>query len=401
MTIGNNIAKLAQSSNTMDIATKNGAKSIELINKETGDLNSTYKVLEQISDSWDDMSDAQRTNLAITLAGKNQFAVFNSVVSNFADAQKSLTLALNSSGSAEEENSKYLDSLQGKTAQLQQQLEKLVLGNGGFNSLLKMLVTLGTELLKFANNTDALVISLSVIGSLLAIKVIPSLISFVKTIGVAITGLKAFSLTAMSIPNVLGLAVTLLGITTLAYNAFAKSQDEATKSVSELNDELTDSNSAVKETQSKIENITSQIDKIDEKIDNLSKMEIVDDSQLTKLETEKTILENQLEVQKAQLKIDQERQKIKANEALTTSVQVGSHTERKTSLGAFGELTGFGAREEVVADYSTPLEQLKNIQFIYLKQPIRCNKQSKKEKLEEQGEDESDRYKQLNKEIES
>lgn len=70
MTIGNNIAKLAQASDTMNIATKTGSQSIELINKETDDLNSTYDVLSQISEQWGNMSKEQQTNLAITLAGK-------------------------------------------------------------------------------------------------------------------------------------------------------------------------------------------------------------------------------------------------------------------------------------------------------------------------------------------
>jgi TP901 family phage tail tape measure protein len=70
MTIGNNVAKLAKSSDTMSVATKSGAKSIELINSQTGDLNSTYEVLSQIASQWDNMTKAQQTNLAITLAGK-------------------------------------------------------------------------------------------------------------------------------------------------------------------------------------------------------------------------------------------------------------------------------------------------------------------------------------------
>lgn len=42
---------------------------------------------------------------------KTQFEVFTAVMNNFSDAQKALTLAENSSGSAMDENARFMESL--------------------------------------------------------------------------------------------------------------------------------------------------------------------------------------------------------------------------------------------------------------------------------------------------
>lgn len=110
-TVGNNIANVAQEQRTLAIETQNGTKQIELYDEATGDMKNTYQILEEISQEWDNMNNAQKQAIGIALAGKNQFEVFASVESNFADAQKAVTLATNSENSALNENSKYMESV--------------------------------------------------------------------------------------------------------------------------------------------------------------------------------------------------------------------------------------------------------------------------------------------------
>jgi hypothetical protein len=68
-TIGNNIANVAQKQEKLTVETQKGTKEIELYNKTTGEMKSTYEILSQLSDAWDDMSLAQKQALGISLAG--------------------------------------------------------------------------------------------------------------------------------------------------------------------------------------------------------------------------------------------------------------------------------------------------------------------------------------------
>lgn len=79
-----------------------------------GNLKSTYDVLSELKPKWDEMEDSERVALGTLLAGKNQYKVLASVMSNFSTATEATTAALNSSGSAARENAKYLESIESK-----------------------------------------------------------------------------------------------------------------------------------------------------------------------------------------------------------------------------------------------------------------------------------------------
>jgi TP901 family phage tail tape measure protein len=68
-TVGNNISNLAQNQRTLAIETQNGTKQIELFDEATGDMKSTYQILEQIASYWDEMNNAQKQAIGIALAG--------------------------------------------------------------------------------------------------------------------------------------------------------------------------------------------------------------------------------------------------------------------------------------------------------------------------------------------
>ncbi len=83
-----------------------------------GNLKSTYDVLSELKPKWDEMTDAQRTALGDTIAGTNQYKVLASVMSNFDSAVIATETAYNSAGSAAQENSRYMESLEAQTNQL-------------------------------------------------------------------------------------------------------------------------------------------------------------------------------------------------------------------------------------------------------------------------------------------
>lgn len=80
------------------------------VKDSNGNLKSTYDVLRELKPAWDEMSQAERVALGQTLAGKNQYKVLASVMQNFAHAVDATETAMYSFGSAEEENSKAMES---------------------------------------------------------------------------------------------------------------------------------------------------------------------------------------------------------------------------------------------------------------------------------------------------
>lgn len=116
-----------------------------------GSLKSTFDVLSELKPKWDSMTDAQRTALGDTIAGQNQYKVLASVMQNFGHAADATKAALESAGSAAQENSKYMESLEAKQQALKAEFEDFanrVLSKdlvGGF-------INVGTAMLNFANN---------------------------------------------------------------------------------------------------------------------------------------------------------------------------------------------------------------------------------------------------------
>lgn len=116
-----------------------------------GSLKSTFDVLSELKPKWDSMTDAQRTALGDTIAGQNQYKVLASVMQNFGHAADATKAALESAGSAAQENSKYMESLEAKQQALKAEFEDFanrVLSKdlvGGF-------INAGTAMLNFANN---------------------------------------------------------------------------------------------------------------------------------------------------------------------------------------------------------------------------------------------------------
>lgn len=114
-------------------------------------LKSTFDVLSELKPKWDSMTDAQRTALGDTIAGQNQYKVLASVMQNFGHAADATKAALESAGSAAQENSKYMESLEAKQQALKAEFEDFanrVLSKdlvGGF-------INAGTAMLNFANN---------------------------------------------------------------------------------------------------------------------------------------------------------------------------------------------------------------------------------------------------------
>lgn len=107
---------------------------------------STYDIMDELAEKWQELTDIQQASITELIAGKRQGNVVSSLMSNFDIARDVLKTSEGSEGSATAEHAKWMDSLQAKLNQLQAAWEELsqAFMDDGF---LKGLVDTGTDLL--------------------------------------------------------------------------------------------------------------------------------------------------------------------------------------------------------------------------------------------------------------
>lgn len=84
----------------------------------TGKVKSASNIINEVALKWNSLSDAQRQNTAVGVAGVYQLSRWNALMLNYDTALKATTTSLNSQGSAMREQEKYSDSLQARINRL-------------------------------------------------------------------------------------------------------------------------------------------------------------------------------------------------------------------------------------------------------------------------------------------
>ena len=113
----------------------------------------TYQIIKEISQAWGDMTDKERAATTELLGGKRNANAVSALISNFDIAEDSLSKAGAATGSALQENEKYLSSIEGHMSLLQAAFQNLstdTLDSG----LIKGVLDIATG---FVNATDAAV----------------------------------------------------------------------------------------------------------------------------------------------------------------------------------------------------------------------------------------------------
>lgn len=87
--------------------------------KSDGTMKNTYEFLTDLHKQWGNLNKEQQTAIALEMGGKNQMEVFMATMNNFDTAIEATNTAMNAQGSAANENSKYLKSMQGHLQNLQ------------------------------------------------------------------------------------------------------------------------------------------------------------------------------------------------------------------------------------------------------------------------------------------
>ena len=127
-TIGINIANMANSTDSWVAA--NGRINVALKDSQ-GNLRSTYDIMQDLNNgiegqsvAWKDLTEAEQNEIALAAGGKTRYQAFVAAMNNFGTAVKATETALNSEGSAAEENAKYMDSLEGTLQRLRSAWER-------------------------------------------------------------------------------------------------------------------------------------------------------------------------------------------------------------------------------------------------------------------------------------
>lgn len=113
---------------------------------------STYQIMKELSEVWNDLADIDTANILELIGGKRNATAVTSLLTNFKDAEAALQTASGASGSALKENEKYLDSINGKMAKFRAVFEDL--SQSMIDSdLFKSIIDLAT---KFINVIDGI-----------------------------------------------------------------------------------------------------------------------------------------------------------------------------------------------------------------------------------------------------
>ena len=327
------------------------------------------------------MSNAEKQSIAIQYAGKNQFEVFMAEMNQFTSVQKAYNLAVNDNGMATKENEKYMESLTAKLTALKQQFQELALGDGGLNYLLKLLIDVGTVVLKLAN-TDfgKFAITLTAIDVILGKTIVKlsaikdaniyttmvALFQLIKTDGVgAIGALSAAEKTSVILTGASLVIAGIYGITK-AIEYFSTSQKRAIESADNAIQEWVDAEDKVDSLNSKIEDIGKQIDAIKAK----GYISVTDEQQLTLLTNEKKQLQEQVRLQKtlaeiAKAKADAQVAKAMTEKKTYTTLNSDGTAKFPEKRGTIYEqvnddIKSYETLTKTIAQYEEELDKLNN-----------------------------------------
>ena len=117
---------------------------------DNGEFRSTYDILKDIADVWDQISSANQAAIAETLAGTRQQNVFASLIEQFQEASGAVEAAQNADGKMAEAYDVYLNSVEGRIGRIKATYESIA-HNVVNSTLLSVVLAIGDGLLQILN----------------------------------------------------------------------------------------------------------------------------------------------------------------------------------------------------------------------------------------------------------
>ncbi len=132
---------------------------------DSKNFKSTYQIMKELSQVWSGLSDVTQANVTEMIGGKRNANAVSAILNNFDVAESAMESAANSANVAWEENEKYLDSIQGRLAQLDasfQALSQDVLSSNLVKTGVSFLTSIVKLLDQIVNLTGALPLGLGI-----------------------------------------------------------------------------------------------------------------------------------------------------------------------------------------------------------------------------------------------
>ena len=236
-----------------------------------GNLKSTFDVLAELKPKWDEMTDAQRVALGDTLAGTNQYKVLAAVLQNFEHATDATETALNSAGSAAQENTKYLESLEAREQSLKAEFEdfanrvlskEVVAGfyDAGEAALKFVNTDLGAAVTRITGTTTAVTSLVGILGTMGAKLVLVG--KQLQAAGAA-NGVLGFLTTPKTLLIIAGVVAAIAGIVEVI-KSVEKAQYEANHAFEIANQKLSETQNEIKSTEENLQSYKNSLKELND-----------------------------------------------------------------------------------------------------------------------------------------
>lgn len=201
---------------------------------DAGTYKSTYQILLEISKVWEDIDNMDQAALLELISGKRNASVISALLQAPETLEKAYESAQNASGSAEKENERYLDSIQGRITLFQSAMQnfwtKLISAD-----VVKRIVDLGTTLVKFIDTGTGKVTALLLYIDSKITKIAPKILSIINP-------LKALDRAGQNFRDVMsGVVTTISKVNRFnIYEALTRGTDLDWEHVNDLSQALAD-----------------------------------------------------------------------------------------------------------------------------------------------------------------
>ena len=220
---------------------------------QNGELRSTFDILSDLAEKWDELSSAQRQFLGEKAAGNRQVKTLNAIMQNWDVVADTIQKANEATGAAMEGNAKYMESIEGRIVQFKSAFQDLA--RTTINSdLVKGFVSAGTAIVKLTTDIGGLQKVLVPVIALIAIAKWNSFSNAIKKIG------EAFRNSNKDIAlfrTALGAAITIISTASVAWNAYISKQQEARRNTIDTSTSAIENANSIANAVSRIEQLSS------------------------------------------------------------------------------------------------------------------------------------------------
>lgn len=246
---------------------------IDIFDQQTGQLRDTYSILEDMSRVFPTLTKNQRQYLGELASGKRQINVLESLLSNWQGVEKAVKAATNSTGSAEKENSKYLNSIEGKTKAVESAMQKLASATVDDN-LVKWFLDAEKGAINLMTSIGGLTPVVLLLITLFSSKLVPALGSVIKVLKdttTAMFGAKvaAEGLSKTGIFAIISAGITIISAAVGAWNSYRNSIEEAREASVKLGNSVSKESKDLDSLYSSLKNLSSVQNRTEEQESNL------------------------------------------------------------------------------------------------------------------------------------